>query len=350
VVNSGISTATLLWAFELWGQRGMRSISLHLPESGNGTPDLLNEARWNIDWMLTMQDSDGGVWHKQTSDHFCGFIAPQKDTFASLVIGVGSAPFKTSCATADFAAVTAIAARVFIPYDRGYADRCLTAARNAWRWLESHEEVPFHNPPGITTGEYGDEHCADEQLWAAAELSRTTREPAFEAYFAQHYTDFLARIAPDEPPSYANMAAFALWTYALGKGQNGTAVKEIESRSVLAANTIVQRAEVKPYRTSMTRENYVWGSNGMVANYGLQLLVANQFRNDHRFVEAAIANVHYLFGCNPFSLSYVTQLGSHSVQHIHHRPSASSSLPKPWPGLLSGGPNPGRQDPECRNS
>src|SRR3954447_7827594 len=96
----------------------MRSISLHLPESGNGTPDLLNEARWNIDWMLTMQDSDGGVWHKQTSDHFCGFIAPQKDTLPSLVIGVGSAPFKTSCATADFAAVTAIAARVFIPYDR----------------------------------------------------------------------------------------------------------------------------------------------------------------------------------------------------------------------------------------
>jgi len=70
-------------------------------------------------------------------------------------------------------------------------------------------------------------------LWAAAELSRTTKEPAFESYFAQHYTNFLDRIAPD-PPKLANMAAFAVWTYALGKGQNETAVKEIEPRSVVA--------------------------------------------------------------------------------------------------------------------
>lgn len=64
VVNSGISTGTLLWTYEIYGAR-VKNVKLDLPESGNGTPDLLNEIRWNLEWMLTMQDADGGVWHKR---------------------------------------------------------------------------------------------------------------------------------------------------------------------------------------------------------------------------------------------------------------------------------------------
>ena len=52
--------------------RNCAHVKLNLPETGNGTPDLLNEIRWNLEWMLTMQDDDGGVWHKQTSESFCG--------------------------------------------------------------------------------------------------------------------------------------------------------------------------------------------------------------------------------------------------------------------------------------
>ena len=66
VVNSGIATGTLMWAWEIYGGR-LRSIPLKIPESGNGTPDILNEVRWNLEWMLKMQDTDGGAWHKQTS-------------------------------------------------------------------------------------------------------------------------------------------------------------------------------------------------------------------------------------------------------------------------------------------
>jgi endoglucanase len=72
VVNSGIATGTLLWTWEIYGDR-LKNISQQIPESGNGTPDILNEARWNLEWMLKMQDKDGGVWHKQTSTHFSAF-------------------------------------------------------------------------------------------------------------------------------------------------------------------------------------------------------------------------------------------------------------------------------------
>lgn len=343
VVNSGISTGTLLWTWEMF-HHGIDKVGLRLPESGKGVPDLLSEARWNIDWMLTMQDGDGGVWHKQTSSHFCGFIMPEADNLTSLVIGAGRSPFKTSCATADFAAVTAIAARVFSPFDPAYAKKCLAASQNAWNWLKQNPDVVFHNPTGISTGEYGDAHCDDERLWAAAELLRTTNEAEYENYFAAHYRDYLSTIRSDNPPSWPTVAPLALWTYALGGGKNATAINEIRQQSLAAADAMLERAALHPYRITMTAKNYIWGSNGVAANYSMQLLIADKLRANPRYREAAIENLHYLLGRNTFSLSWVTQTGSHAVQHIHHRLSAADGIAAPWPGLLAGGPNPGRQD------
>ena len=215
VVNSGITTGTLLWTWEMFGDR-LKQVKLNLPESGNGTPDILNEIRWNLDWMLTMQDEDGGVWHKQTSERFCDFIMPEKDTLISYVIGTGKEPFKSSCATGDFAAVTAIAARVYKPFDAAYAERCLRAARQAWGWIEKHPDAIFHNPRGVSTGDYGDGNCADEHLWASAELWRSTGDAEFEKYFVEHYGAFRKSIKPNGPPDWGNVAPLALWTYALG--------------------------------------------------------------------------------------------------------------------------------------
>jgi endoglucanase len=127
VVNSGLSTGTLLWTYEMFADR-VKGVSLHIPESGNGTPDILNEIRWNLDWMRSMQDEDGGVFHKQTSERFCDFVMPEKDTLASVVIGTGRTPFKSSCATADYAAVMAIAARVYRPFDPAFSASALDGA------------------------------------------------------------------------------------------------------------------------------------------------------------------------------------------------------------------------------
>ena len=88
-VNSGISTGLLLWAWEIYAPR-LKDIALNIPETGNGTPDILNEVRWNLKWMLQMQDTDGGVWFKQTSEHFSGFVAPEDDHLPSEVMGTGS--------------------------------------------------------------------------------------------------------------------------------------------------------------------------------------------------------------------------------------------------------------------
>ena len=137
-----------------------------------------------------------------------------------------------------------------------------------------------------------------------------------------------------------------LWAYALAARPDGDARARaaIRQGATTAAHEIVDRTRRDPYRVSLVATDYVWGSNGLAANYGVQLLVTNALSPDPAFVEIAQDNLHYLLGRNTFSLSWVTQVGAHPYRHPHHRPSGADRNSEPWPGLLSGGPNAGRQD------
>jgi endoglucanase len=242
--------------------------------------------------------------------------------------------------------VAAIAARVYQPFDTKFAARNLEAARKAWLWTEKYPNVLFKNPLGINTGEYGDNYCGDERLWAAAELWRTTGEAVYNDYFVKQYPDFRPSLDTTSPEGWKEVAALGLWTYALGtrKGVDPTVVADIRKRTVVAARTIVEQTRKNPYHVSLLTKDYVWGSNGVAANYGMELLVANALAPDANFVECAVDNLHYLLGRNTFSISWVTQVGANPYHHPHHRPSGADKNAEPWPGLLSGGPNAGRQD------
>ncbi|MDZ4801591.1 MAG: glycoside hydrolase family 9 protein [Bryobacteraceae bacterium] len=348
IVNSGITTGTLLWAWELYGSK-LAKVDLRIPESGNKTPDMLDEIRWNLEWMQTLQDAaDGGVWHKQTTERFSGFVMPEADKAPSVIIGTASEPFKSTCATADFAAVMAIAARAYKPFDARFADKSRKAAEAAWTWAVAHPAVVFNNPPGVATGGYGDRNCGDELLWASAELWRTTGLKPYHDYFAAHAREFMGTLRATEPQSWANVAPLALWAYALDKRGDAELAAAIRKAALAAADSIVARTAANPYRTSMTARDYIWGSNAVAANYGMQLLVANALQADPRYVETALDNLHYLLGRNTFSLSWVTQLGENPYRHPHHRPSGADKNAEPWPGLLSGGPNQRPQDPAMK--
>ena len=344
VVNSGITTGTLLWAWELYPD-ALAHLHLGIPESGRRMPDFLAEVRWNLAWMLSMQDEDGGVWHKETSEHFCAFILPEADTLPSVVIGTGTAPFKSTGATADLAAVMAIAARCYRPFDATFAQQCLVAARKAYAWASAHSDVLFRNPSGITTGEYGDNDCKDELLWAAAELFRTTGESAYEHAF-------LAAIQPSLPnlfittPSWNSVASLALWTYCLsGRGTSAAADEAIRKVTHAAASARVQRSAESGYGHTLAPTDYIWGSNSVAANDAMLLLLAHRLQPELAHVEAALSNLHYLFGRNCFGVSWITGLGMRPFQHPHHRPSAADHIAAPWPGLLSAGPNAHGGDP-----
>lgn len=345
VVNSGISTGTLLWAWELY-PRVLRGLGLGIPESGGKTPDFLAEVRWNLEWMLSLQDVDGGVWHKQTSENFCAFIMPQDDHLTSYVIGTGSAPYKSTCATADLASVMAIAARCYGEFDAEFAQRCLMAARRAWSWATANPGVVFRNPAGVRTGDYGDAHCGDEVLWASAELWRTTGELVYERAFIAGLPVGSIDL---KTPSFSNLMPMACWTYALSsRAGSGDVKARIVDATLRAGSFLAAQAAANGYGNTLAAGDYVWGSNGTAGNQSLLLLVANHFQPDARMFETALGNLHYILGRNCHGVSWVTGLGVRPFQHPHHRPSAADGIDAPWPGLVSGGPNGGAGDDVAR--
>lgn len=342
VVTCGITCGTLLWAWELYPDV-LRGLSLDIPESlskaAGKTPDYLAEIRWNLEWMLSLQDEDGGVWHKQTSEQFCGSVMPEQDHLTSYIIGTGVLPYKSTIATADLAAVAAIAARCYGAYDAAFAGRCLAAAKRGWNWAMAHPNVPFANPPGIVTGGYDDKRCDDAILWASAELWRTTGDAQYEQAFLAGAEALPPEIAVKDP-SWANVAPMAYWTYVLAERKGSDALRtRVIKQTAHIAGILIMRRDASGYGNTLAEADYIWGSNSVAANQSLLLLMASHFQPDPRAVQAALGNLHYLLGRNCFGVSWVTQVGTNPFQHPHHRPSSADGIAAPWPGLLSGGPN-----------
>ena len=144
--------------------------------------DLLQEVKYETDWMLKMQDPlTGGVYHKVTCKAFPGTVLPQDET-EELVVSPLS-----KVASIDFAASMALASRIYTENgDGAYGQICLDAAQKAWSYYLQNKTVRgFQNPSDITTGEYADGSSAQEYFWAAAELYKTTGNSEYKTHMAE---------------------------------------------------------------------------------------------------------------------------------------------------------------------
>ncbi len=332
IVNSGITTATLLWAWEMFP--AIHTISLRIPESGGPIPDFLAEIQWNLKWMMLLQDTDGGVWHKQTRNDFCGFILPQDEQGPNYIIGTGADPFKGTGATSNFVAVMAIAARCYRSAAPEFAGSCLQAARRAWAWLQAHPNVRFTNPADIRTAEYGDTDFRDEILWATSELWRTTGEEAYHRAFLSMLPHSLNDLNIDVPTA-TTVSALGYWTYVLAHSAGSEEAKAaIQQATLKKAEQLARQSAENGYGNSLAIEDYQGASNATAANHALLLLVADRFHPNAVWTNCALDDIHYLLGRNCFGISWVTQLGARSVLQPHHRPSGAIKDAPPWPGLI----------------
>jgi endoglucanase len=348
IVNSGISTSTLLSLYEDFPAY-MKTVKLNIPESGNGLPDILNEVLWNLRWMLTMQDpADGGVYHKLTGAVFDRMEMPDKDTQPRYVVQKGTA------ATLDFAAVMAQASRVFGTFKTqlpGLADSCLIRANKAWEWAIKNPAVVYNQDamnkqfePKVTTGAYGDRNFKDEFIWAASELTVATQK-----------ADFLKDInllADTTMPVPTWSQVKLLGYYTLIKNSKALTANtpkelaEIEKRLLATADNMVNGADENAYQTVMNKSarHFGWGSNSEAANEGVLLIQSYRLSHKKKYLDYALANLDYILGRNGAGYSYITGYGSKTPMHPHHRPSVSDGIVDPIPGLLAGGANPGMQD------
>ena len=341
-VAAAKAVADLLTGFELFPQ-AFDSMP-DLPETDGTTPNILLECRYELDWLLKMQDDEtGGVYHKVTTLAFPPLACmPEEDT-ADLYLSPISAT-----ATASFAAVMALAARIYQTYDREYARECLDAAKKAFQWLMDHPEYPgFKNPPEISTGEYGDACDRDERYWASAELYRTTGEEIYHDHFKKLASDpSFSKIAL----GWTDMGGFGTIAYLINNDQevDETLFTQLQDEWLEEAERIVKNCMEDGFKISLRKEDYVWGSNMVVMNHAMLLLLANLLQENETYVDYALEHVHYLFGRNILDVCYVTGFGDRPVMNPHHRPSVADDVEDPVPGFVSGGPDKNLSDPYAR--
>ncbi|HSW05986.1 glycoside hydrolase family 9 protein [Aquabacterium sp.] len=336
IVNSGISTYTLLAAYEHFPDY-FRQQMLNIPESGTPLPDLLDEALWNLEWMLTMQDPhDGGVYHKLTNKGFDGVVMPHQATGPRYVVQ------KTTAAALNFAAVMASASRVFRAFEAerpGLSARMLAAGESAWQWARSHPTVVYLQPADIKTGEYGDSQLADEFAWAAAELYISSRNDAY-------YAAMNPAGVPNEVPSWGSVNGLA-WVSLAQHRHRLTPVADqrlIASRIGTLATSLAATWQSSAWRVSLQGSDFNWGSNSGALNQALMLIQGYRLTGTRQQLDAAQALLDYVMGRNPTDMAQVTGFGHSAPLHPHHRPSMADGIAAPVPGFLVGGPNAGQQD------
>ena len=213
-INGAFTAGMILQAWEHFSDR-LTALTLDIPESKNDVPDLLDEVRWELDWLLKMQDEDGRAYHKVSTLQFGGMIPPETETARRYFSPWGTA------ATADLAAIMAQAARVYRPIDPEFADRCLSAAKKAYAFLESHPDDHRPDLSAFATGPYGTRD-SDDRLWAAAELWETTGEPKYLADVERRISSprrerGQAPTVVDSDWDWGNVRNLGVFTYVLSK-------------------------------------------------------------------------------------------------------------------------------------
>ena len=333
IVNSGISTYTLLQLYQ-HNKAYFDTLNLNIPESKNNVPDILDEIRWNIEWMLTMQDDDGGVFHKLTTKQFAGMVLPDKSVKQRYAIG------KSVTATWDFVGVTALAADIYKPFDPEFAERCAKAAAGARWWATENPRAYYSQPSDVGTGTYSDGNAIDEKIWGSAELYRITGNPVALEDVQRN------PISKQRSKLQAWQTVYALAAFTIATNPHIFGEAEVDSaRSLIftLADSYIDMLD-NGYGLAIDNSDFYWGSNSVVANKGMVLIHAYILSKEKKYLDAAQGILDYLLGRNPLDISYLTGWGVNQVLHPHHRPSEGDTVEMPVPGMLVGGPNSSAND------
>ena len=336
VVSGAKAAADLMLAYSLYPDAF--DDDLGIPESGNEIPDVLDEVKYELDWLFKMQNSEGGVYHKVTCANFPSFVMPEEETEELIVTPV------STTATADFAAVMAMASTVFAPFDMPYSQRCLDAATRASDYLDKHQGIEgAKNPDGIVTGEYPDQNDADERLWAYAELFKATGDTVYDDEFSALMSGGSATCNTDL--GWQGVGAYAGYAYLSADKNKGKFYDVVHASFMAGIADIEATASTDSYNCSL--KEYPWGSNMTVANNGMLLLLFDKVENSNKGDAVAREQLNYLLGTNGTGYCFLTGFGTLSPKNPHHRPSQAKKAAVP--GMLAGGPNQNLEDPYAQN-
>jgi len=361
VVNGGLSVALLMSEYErsLTARTADRGAlgdgTLRIPEAGNGVPDILDEARWELEFLLRMQVPAGSADPGIAPYAGMAFMKVQDEAWTGLPLAPSADDKRrelhrpSTAATLNLAAAAAQGARLFARHDRAFAARLLTAARTAYSAAKRVPDLFAPDADGNSGGgAYGDRDVRDEFYWAAAELFLTTGEAAYRTDVVSSPL-FAGTAFSVDGFSWAATGALAQLDLATVRS-NLPGRDKVRATVVKAADAILAVQHRQPYAQpyAPASNQWVWGSNSQILNNLIVIGTAYDITGASRFRTGVLEGIDYVFGRNALNISYVTGYGRVTSQNQHTRLYAHEldpALPHPPAGSIAGGPNSSLQDP-----
>lgn len=330
----------------------------NIPESGNGVPDIIDEARWGMDYLLKLQNGDGSMIS------VVGLASASPPSAATGRSYYGK-PNTTSALGA--ARAFALGSIVFRQWDDDYADTLKEAAAKAWAWTEANPDVMYQNnnsayeSGGLAAG--GQELESDDTgartenlLYAGMYMYEMTGDKTYLQAFDENYRKFPLFQWGNVMDMYRTGQHFLFFNYINLPDATPAVAEDIKRAMVTAFNkpgNFAGKVGADGYRSFM--EAYNWGSNQYKADYGNTFYAWAQYgmedKPDEPFQNAAEDYLHYIHGVNPFNTVYLTNMNesgaSKSLTAIYHTWFAPGtdwdkvgvSAHGPAPGYLAGGAN-----------
>lgn len=277
--------AMLLLSYDIY--EGAFSDEAGIPESGNGIPDILDEVKFETEWLLKMQNATtGGVYsaltaYERTAGNYP--VAP------SIYVEPESLE-----ATAAYCALLAKFSYIFQAYDPEYATMCLKAADRAWQHLESHQEEG--------------EKLNHIRFWAATELYRASGYQKYHAAILEYLK------ADSYKDYYMEEAMLGCITYiSTQKSVNMEQCENIIKYMMQSAEEIVWNAKQSAYLAAGNEEQT---NQKELLQQMFVLNIVNYVITNLEYETVIYDHIHYFMGRNAGGISYLDDVGVNNYKNI----------------------------------
>ncbi len=315
---SGAAAATTqLWSYELFPHS--YADNTNIPESGNGVPDVLDEVRWELEWIMKMQDTDGGIYGKVDDNE-----SKTKRVIRDMYNGVANV--KPTNDTALAATALAHGFFAYARFDPAFANACLNAAKRAWQYLEDH-------PNNIKGPGYTADDDKDSRLGAAGALFRATGEIKYNTYFQANYTRTQSQFE-NAHGDWVGAPFFAFCDYVQATNPDAAIVNWFTTRFGTYRSSRLARYEGNAWGNAIHNGNYYWGSNNIVIGTALEVMVGSKILGiyDARAKNMALDALNYALGSNAMRKSLVTGYGEDCIRTVFNtfNDYPGQGVPKGW--------------------
>lgn len=357
LMTSSYATAHMLKAYELYPDKfGDTHNALGQP-GANGIPDVLDEAKWGLDWLLRMHPEPEVLFHQVADDRdHRGWKMPDEDIseygwgpnsyrvgyvangqpqglggYLSKATGLANLAGRS-------AAAMAMAARIWKQngYDPAFAARCQQAAQSLYALGKANEGYQQGNSYGAPY-RYGEDTWADDMEWGAAELFRLTQQPHLitEAKRYARLANTVSWMPLDTAEHYRYYPFVNMGHHALYELVDPAFQDTLASYYREGIEHTVSRAANTPYTIGVP---FIWCSNNLLTGLIMQILLYEDMTGDGQYQAFAVQQRDWLFGRNPWGTSMFTALPADGEYPLDVHTSVYVMTKRVVPGGLVDGP------------